>query len=237
MKKNAGDNILTDHSSWSFSGKTYKNFDIHITKSVPLYEWSHYIGSKISDFFLNDGSCMVDLGCSTGTFIRKLALKNKNKKVKFIGYDTVDNMIKSSRKNCKSLKNTKFFKQDFSKNKINKNNFTTSFYTLQFIHPSKRLEVLKKIFKSLEWGGGFLIFEKVRAPDARFQDMMTTIYNDFKLDNGFNSEEILMKSFSLKGILEPFSSSANIELIKKSGFKDVMTVFKFVNFEGILAIK
>ena len=66
---------------------------------------------------------------------------------------------------------------------------------------------------------------------------MTTIYNDFKIDNGFNPEEILMKSFSLKGILEPFSSSANKELLKKSGFKDVMTVFKFINFEGILAIK
>ena len=237
MKKNAGDNILTDHSSWSFSGDTYKNFDTHILKSVPLYDWSHYVGLKISDFFLSDGANMVDLGSSTGTFIKKLAIKNKNKKIRYTGYDTVENMIKSSKKNCKKIKNAKFIKQDFSKKNIIKNNFTTSFYTLQFIHPSKRLDVLKKIFKSLEWGGGFLIFEKVRAPDARFQDMMTTIYHDFKLENGFNSEEILMKSFSLKGILEPFSSSANINLIKKSGFKDVMTVFKFINFEGILAIK
>ncbi len=237
MKKNAGDNILTDHSSWSFSGDTYKNFDTHILKSVPLYDWSHYVGLKISDFFLSDGANMVDLGSSTGTFIKKLAIKNKNKKIRYTGYDTVENMVKSSKKNCKNIKNVNFIKLDFSKKNIIKNNFTTSFYTLQFIHPSKRLDVLKKIFKSLEWGGGFLIFEKVRAPDARFQDMMTTIYHDFKLENGFNSEEILMKSFSLKGILEPFSSSANINLIKKSGFKDVMTVFKFINFEGILAIK
>lgn len=237
MKKKVGDNIFADHSSWSFSGDTYKSFDTHILKSVPLYDWSHYVGIKISDFFLAEKSNMVDLGCSTGTFIKKLALRHKNKKILFHGYDTIKNMIKSSKKNCKLLKNTKFYNQDFSKKRIIKNNFTTSFYTLQFIHPSKRLAVMRKIFQSLEWGGGLLIFEKVRAPDARFQDMMTTIYNDFKIDNGFNPEEILMKSFSLKGILEPFSSSANKELLKKSGFKDVMTVFKFINFEGILAIK
>lgn len=237
MKKNAGDNILTDHSSWSFSGDTFKNFDVHISKSVPLYDWSHYIGLKISDFFLIDKTCMVDLGCSTGAFIKKIALRNKNKSIKYIGYDTIENMIKSSKKNCKAIKNVNFFKKDFSKEKIYKNNFTTSFYTLQFVHPSKRLSVMKKIYQSLEWGGGLLMFEKVRASDARFQDMMTTIYNDFKVDNGFNPEEILMKSFSLKGILEPFSSTANKELLKKSGFKDVMTVFKFINFQGFLAIK
>ena len=31
---------------------------------------------------------------------------------------------------------------------------------------------IKKIYKSLNWGGGFIMFEKVRAPDARFQDLM-----------------------------------------------------------------
>ena len=81
------------------------------------------------------------------------------------------------------------------------------------------------------WGGGFLFFEKVRAPDARFQDMTTTMYND-KLNQGFNEKEILNKTKSLKGVLEPFSSKANIQLLKRAGFKDIMCIFKFINFEG-----
>ena len=62
------------------------------------------------------------------------------------------------------------------------------------------------------------MFEKVRAP-------------------GFTSEEIISKSMSLKGVMDPFSSSANFDMLKRAGFKDIMTVLKFLNFEGFLAIK
>ena len=58
MKKNkkkllsSGDNIKVKNSQWKFSGSTARNFDKHISKSVPLYDWSHEISLKISDFFL-----------------------------------------------------------------------------------------------------------------------------------------------------------------------------------------
>ena len=86
-------------------------------------------------------------------------------------------------------------------------------------------------------GGCFFIFEKVRAPDARFQDIITQIYTDYKIEQGYSSEEILSKSKSLKGILDPYSSSANILMLKRAGFKDITSVFKFLCFEGFLAIK
>ena len=58
----------------------------------------------------------------------------------------------------------------------------------------------------LNWGGAFVLFEKVRGPDARFQDILSQLYNEFKLRNGFSSEEIVEKTRSLKGVLEPFST-------------------------------
>ena len=93
------------------------------------------------------------------------------------------------------------------------------------------------IFKNLNWGGAFLLFEKVRAPDARFQDITTSLYNEYKLNQGYKPDEIIAKSRSLKGILEPFSSSANRDLLKRAGFKDIITVFKWICFEGYLCIK
>ena len=86
-------------------------------------------------------------------------------------------------------------------------------------------------------GGAFLMFEKVRANDARFQDMMTQIYMDYKIKQGFNEKEIIQKSRSLKGVMEPFSTKGNYDLLKRAGFKDIITVFKYLCFEGILAIK
>ena len=67
--------------------------------------------------------------------------------------------------------------------------------------------------------------------------MMSLIYNDYKLEQGYNAKEIIEKSRSLKGVMEPFSSKANLEMLKRAGFKDTMSVFKFVCFEGFLAIK
>ena len=49
------------------------------------------------------------------------------------------------------------------------------------------------------------MFEKIRANDARFQDIFSIIYNDFKLKNGYSPDEIINKTKSLKGVLEPFS--------------------------------
>jgi len=79
--------------------------------------------------------------------------------------------------------------------------------------------------------------EKVRGPDARFQDIFNQIYVEYKLSKGYSPNQIVNKSNSLKGILEPFSSKANIDMLKRSGFKDINTVFKYSCFEGYLAIK
>ena len=81
------------------------------------------------------------------------------------------------------------------------------------------------------------MFEKVRGPDARFQDMSVALYNDFKSKNGFSADEILNKTSSLKGVLEPFSTEGNLGLLRRAGFTDIMSVMKWVCFEGFLAIK
>ena len=229
--------IKFENSNWKFSGNIPKNFDNHIKKSIPFYEDSHKIGLMISDFFLPDNSNYSDLGCSTGKFIKALSLRHKNKNIKFTGYDSILEMVNLSKKICKNDKRISIKKKDILIEKFKDQNFITSFYTLQFVHPSNRQKLFNKIFKSLKWGGGFLFFEKVRAKDARFQDMTNQIYTEIKINNGFSSEDIIQKSRSLKGVMEPFSSLANIQLAKRAGFKDIMTVFKYINFEGFLAIK
>ena len=59
---------------------------------------------------------------------------------------------------------------------------------------------------------------KVRGPDARFQDIMSLIYNEYKIDQGY-SYDIIGKSSSLKGVLEPFSTQGNIDLAKREVLK------------------
>jgi len=235
--KFVGDNIVASTSDWKFSGETVVNFDTHIKKSIPLYEWSHEVSLKLSDFFLHEKTNIYDLGCSTGIFLKSLSLRSSSQKHTYYGLDEINEMCKVAKKNNLKNNRVKILNKSIVDFNFKETSFITSFYTMQFINPSKRQKIIDKIYKSLNWGGAFIIFEKVRAPDARFQDMIMQIYNEYKLDQGFSCQEIINKSMSLKGVMEPHSSAANFQMLRRSGFRDIITVLKFLNFEGFLAIK
>lgn len=232
-----GDSISAGNANWSFGGQVAATFDDHVSKSVPLYHQGHDLVVKLSDFFLSTGSLAYDIGCSTGTLLALLAERNREKRVRLVGIEPEQGMVEQARIRAAPFDSIVIEQADLFDVALEKADLVTSYYTIQFVRPRRRQEFFDKVFESLNWGGGFIFFEKVRAPDARFQDMMSLLYTDYKLDVGYDAEEIVAKSRSLKGVLEPFSSQANIDLAKRAGFQDVMTIFKYICFEGFLAIK
>jgi tRNA (cmo5U34)-methyltransferase len=237
-----GDTISSDNANWKFSGKMVKDFENHVSKSVPIYNRGHELIIQLSDFFIKEDSLIYDLGCSTGKLLIDMAKHNQNKKnATYVGVDIEKDMIsfaKDKQKNAKiSSAKLKFYHDDVVTFDINSSDLIVSFFTLQFVHPKHRQNVINKIYKSLNWGGAFLFFEKVRYNDARFQDIFTTLYNDYKLEMGYSPEEIINKTRSLKGVMEPFSTQGNIDMLKRAGFVDVTTVVTDICFKGFLAIK
>ena len=193
---------------------------------------------QLSDFFVHDSSTCYEIGVSTGELIKKLALHNAQKPdVRWVGLDIEPDMIAAAKKHCGDVESITILEEDIRAFQLDAADMVVSYYTMQFIQPRYRQEVFNRIFNALNWGGAFIMFEKVRGPDARFQDLLTQLYNEFKLENGFNHEEILEKSRSLKGVLEPFSTQGNLDLLVRAGFQDVMTVHKHLCFGGFLAIK
>ena len=146
-------------------------------------------------------------------------------------------MIKEAKRKIKNNKKILFKTMKLEKIKLKKCDLVISYYTIQFIKPKYRQKIFNEIYKSLNWSGGLILFEKVRSPDARFQDIMTQIYNEYKSDIGYNEKQIYQKAISIRGFLEPFTSSANKAYLKRAGFKDILTIQKYGPFEGILAIK
>lgn len=234
-----GHGIDARNAGWSFGGDTARTFSQHVAQSVPLYEEGHELVCVISDFFLRDGSTCYELGTSTGMLLEKLARRHQTRKeVRFIGIDIQAGMIEVAREACKGIPSVSLEVADITKYDFELSDLIVAYYTMQFVPPRIRQDVFNAVWKALNWGGGFILFEKVRAPDPRFQDMATTIYSmDWKLKQGFTPEEIVAKHRSLKGVLEPFSTQGNFDLLKRAGFVDMMTVQKWVCFEGFLAIK
>ena len=210
-------NLKSKRSNWEFDKQIVNKFESHVEKSVPFYNISHEIVLGLSDYFLKKESRFYDIGCSTGSLIHKIYNKNKDKKIKLIGLDDSKAMIAKANKKIKNklsfintkLENYKFLKSDM----------ITSLYTIQFIQPKFRQKLFDKIYKSLNWGGAFVLFEKIRGDDARFQDLLTFLYYDFKTSNGLKPNEILNKEISHRSVLEPYTIQANIDFMKRADLR------------------
>jgi len=230
-------NIQAKNAGWSFENIA-DDFDEHVLKSVPLYDAGHDLVCKLSDFFMPENSTVIELGTATGVLAEKFLNHNSSRgDINYIGIDRVDSMLEKARDRCAGDERVLFKNDDIVTEALDKNAMTISYYTMQFIHPRSRQEVFNKVYQALEWGGAFVLFEKVRAPDARFQDIAAQLYVEFKFDQGFTDTEIIGKQRSLKGVQEPFSTQGNLDLLKRAGFSDMMTIMKSVCFEGFLAIK
>jgi tRNA (cmo5U34)-methyltransferase len=235
--KTVGEGISADSARWSFEGVS-SAFDDHVRRSVPLYDLGQELTCRLSDYFVGPGAVVYDVGTSTGALARKLADWNAGKEgVRVIGVDPVESMVAQAQRIHGARDDLAFVAGDALTFDFEKASLFTSYYTIQFVHPQSRQALIDRIYERLHWGGALVMFEKVRAADARFQDYMTQIYADFKLDQGYDEREIVGKTRSLKGVLEPFSTKGNIELLERAGFKDVMTIQKWACFEGFLAIK
>ncbi len=233
-----GQNITAKNAAWTFGDDVPATFVDHIKVSVPLYESGHDLICQLSDFFVKPDSTVYEVGTSTGELLRKLALHNAHKAdARFVGMDVEPAMVAAAARHCRDVAAIDIVEQDIRLAELGQSDMVVSYYTMQFIPPRHRQQIFDKIYASLNWGGAFILFEKVRGPDARFQDILTQLYNEFKLRNGFNGEEIVEKSRSLKGVLEPFSTQGNLDLLHRAGFVDVMSIQRYLCFEGFLAIK
>ena len=80
-------------------------------------------------------------------------------------------MIDKAREHCKDAMNVEILQEDVRLFEYENADMMVSYYCMQFIPPRDRQEIFNKVYKSLNWGGAFILFEKVRGPDARFQDI------------------------------------------------------------------
>ncbi|MDB5860285.1 MAG: type 12 methyltransferase [Ramlibacter sp.] len=230
-------NINQHNAGWSFENIS-EDFDSHIRKSIPLYDSGHTVVCHYSDFFLKPDSLVYDIGCSTGSMLTKLAARHPhNCDLRLVGVDTVADMVGKARQLAAKDQRLSFIHANALDLEFEPADMIIANYTIQFLPPRVRQTMIDRIYQALNWGGAFFMFEKVRAPDGRFQDYANQVYVEFKLENGFSEAEIINKSRSIKGVMEPFSTQGNIDLLKRAGFVDIMTVQKYVCFEGFLAIK
>lgn len=212
-------------------------FDDMLNRSVPFYQESLDLTIFYLSELLAEGSSVLDLGCSTANTLIALAKKSP-KTFRLTGIDASAAMIGRARSKAAAygaqieLKEADFFAADFPKTDA-----VIANYTLQFIRPRQREELVKKIYDSLNEGGFFLFSEKVVTSDAAINKLMIEKYYAYKKANGYSDFEISQKREALENVLVPYSEEENRQMIKENGFSYCDTIFKWNNFTTFIAKK
>ena len=226
-------------ANWRFNTEVVKVFDSHVRKSVPMYDEFHSMIADLSQWFIEEGTNVYDIGTSTGEGLKNVVDVHKGKNINFIGIDESKDMFEEAKERFKDYSNIGFINGDISNEDIVVSNASvvTAILTLQFIPKRKRQSVINKIYNGLNDGGALIIIEKVIGSNARFDEMFIELYHDFKLKQGFSEGEVFSKSRAIRGVMQPNTVSENIKLLDKAGFKDIDIFFKWCNFVGMIAIK
>jgi tRNA (cmo5U34)-methyltransferase len=225
---------------FEFNESVARVFDDMLERSVPMYRecLESTVGWCVK--FAREGSQVYDLGCSTGTFLSGLASRfSANANISLIGVDNSAPMLEKARKKlalsplpCKLIEAD--LQSDFS---LTNASVVVMNYTLQFIPPDERQEVVSKILNGLNSGGLLLMIEKVSSDHPKISDSYTEFHHQFKKNQGYSKLEIARKREALENVLTPKTVDENIDLLLNAGFASAEMFFKWNNFAGFVALK
>ncbi len=107
-------------------------------------------------------------------------------------------------------------------------------YTLQFVEPQARPDLLRSIRRALVPGGVLLVSEKIRFENAAEQDAFNELHLDFKRANGYSDLEISQKRDALENVLIPDTIAAHRARFTAAGFSQTRVWFQCLNWASFL---
>ena len=226
--------------SFRFNNAVASVFDDMANRSIPFYREVIQLTGKIAQSFVPDNGRIYDLGCSTGNTLMFLAQSLQNKKVKLIGCDPAEAMLKKAAEKAEAFTyshDIEFIQNTCENIELANADMIIMNYTLQFIDKAERPVLLKKIYDALKPGGTFIISEKLKQKSEIVENFNTKTYENFKAGNGYSELEIANKRQALENILVPGSLDENIEQLQKAGFEETEVIFKWLNFATFAGFK
>jgi tRNA (cmo5U34)-methyltransferase len=230
-----GNGIDAVSGGWSFAGATVEAFDTHALSSIPAYLEGHELIADLADQLVPPGGRCYDLGCATGALTVKLAARLAARGAELVGVDSEPGMIVRANERAAGIGNVRFVTSTVEELRFEPAALVVAYYTLQFVALRHRRAVVAAVRRALEPGGTLILFEKTLAPTAAAQTIAEAAYDDWKRRQGYSDEEIAAKARSLRGVLRPQSGAANEEMLREAGFADVTPVFRWLNWEGLVA--
>ncbi len=212
-------------------------FDDMLSRSVPFYDEVRRLVIEVILAEAEPGIRVIDLGSSTAKFLLELSHRSPVD-LHLVGIDNSEAMVERAQRKAEAfgaevtLELADILTYDYRGYDV-----AVANYTLQFIRPMQRTELVARIGQELSEGGRFIFSEKVVFGEKRLDKQMIDVYYDYKRTQGYSDYEIAQKREALENVLIPFTIDENIQMCRSAGFREVHTIFQWANFVTFVARK
>lgn len=231
---------MTSVGDFIFDEAVANVFDDMIERSVPGYRAIVTTIGMLVAQYAQEGTNCYDLGSSLGAVTVLMQEHLCGRKCCVIAVDNSESMLERSRQRidtgvdavpvnliCKDL-------QDVA---IENASVVVLNFTLQFIMPDQRMDIMQRIYDGMNAGGILIVSEKITFEHASEDNFQIDLYHAFKRLNGYSDMEISQKRTALENVLIPDTLKTHAARFQAAGFSQSHVWFQCFNFASMIAIK
>ena len=221
-----------------FDSAVARVFPDMLRRSIPGYEASlEAIGSLAGRYARANTSCCYDLGCSLGAASLAMRQGIRAPGCRVIAVDNAPAMVDRARELVAGQAGIDVLLADIRNVEIRNASMVVMNYTLQFLDPTARDEMIHRIFAGLNPGGLFLLSEKVIDEDPDMEALLVDLHHEHKRRNEYSQLEISRKRAALENVLIPETVAVHKQRLADAGFAHSAVWLRYFNFVSIVAIK
>jgi tRNA (cmo5U34)-methyltransferase len=233
---------ITQAGDFVFDDRVVKVFPDMISRSVPGYSLIVPMMGLLARQYAQAHTKLYDLGCSLGAVSLAMRAAVRAEGASIVAVDNSLEMIRELHKKLEDPGNdpglpVEPVHQDILETRIENASVVVLNFTLQFVSPENRLELLSGIAAGLKPGGVLLLSEKVCFEDSLEQELQTTWHHDFKRAQGYSELEIARKRDALENVMQPDLMSQHTERLLEAGFSRTYQWFQGFNFVSMIAFR
>ena len=231
---------LDEIMRFAFDEDVAKVFDDMIQRSVPGYSAIVAMIGVLAQNFAQANSNVYDLGCSLGAATMIMRHRITHSSCQIISVDKSQAMCTHCKQNIfqdKAIVPVDVVCADISDVKIKNASVIVLNFTLQFIKPEKRNDLLTTIYTGMLPGAILVLSEKINFSDPQEEHFQTDMHHMFKRLNGYSDLEISQKRSALENVLRPDTIDINMQRLRKAGFEQVYKWYQCFNFVSFVAVK
>ena len=234
---------LADVPDFVFNEDVVRVFPDMIKRSVPGYPTIVENIGVLAGQFAQAHTTLYDLGASLGAVTQALRRHVRSDGCRVIAVDNSPAMVSRCSEYLhaqdamfQELLPVAVIEADILALPLQPTSLVTLNFTLQFIPPERRLELLTRIRQALLPGGALILSEKLRFEDEAQHELLTELHVAFKRANGYSELEIAQKRSAIENVMKPDSLETHRQRLLDAGFSKVVPWFQCLNFASLIAL-